>query len=86
MKLVPTLDPVTKKIHKKFIPPSDGLNPQEIRSDVTSEYAYVGTAQPDTSETAPNWYVTRIHLIAKTQETAVGAWVDHLTLTYESGV
>lgn len=85
MKRVPTLDPITNKIHKKFLPTTnDGDSLPEVRSDVSSPYAYMGTSNRGVLESAPFWKIHRIHMTNQTTEVAFGAWVDRLTLTYES--
>ena len=65
-------------------PPTGGLVPLRIRSDVASPYAYIGTAPVGTADADTGWLVSRIHLTAHETQTATGAWDDRAVLPYES--
>lgn len=54
----------------------------EVRSDTTSTYSYMGTAAPNTAESAGGWTIARITIADQTVKHASGAWSNRATLTY----
>lgn len=59
-----------------------GVELHQVRSDVTSTHAYIGTAEEGIGPTVAMWHVARIHLTDHTTQNATGAWSNRLTLSY----
>lgn len=60
----------------------EGVELHQVRSDVTSTHAYIGTAEEGIGSTVAMWQIARIHLTDHTTQTATGAWTNRLTLSY----